>query len=118
MKDEALYLEKRKFVRYKLKARGEMRFEDGTRCDGEFLDISVAGVFLETPNVDAEAVNQFVTISMNFEANGELQNFMAECKIVRVTDTGVGMLLGKMDEKNEKTFHDLMKTLRENLIKS
>ena len=115
MQEEVFYEEKRKFVRYGLKARGELLFENGVRYNGEFLDVSVAGAFFQVDGIDSEAVNEFVNISMNVEIKGELCNMLAQCKIVRVADNGVGLLLGKMDPNSKNTFHALMQELRDNL---
>jgi len=57
-------------------------------------------------------------MSMNFEIKGELRNMIAKCKVVRVTNAGVGMLFGKMDDRSKGTFHALMQELRDNLSKS
>jgi len=118
MNNEDFHKEKREFVRYGLKARGEICFEEGIRHNGVFHDISVAGAFFETADIDEVSVNQFVTMSMNAEIKGELHNMISKCKIVRVTNTGVGMLFGKMDDRSKTTFHALMQELRDNLIKS
>ncbi len=115
MQNEDFHKEKRQYVRYGLKARGEIVFEDGSSCNGEVHDISVAGAFFEVEGLDADLVNQFVNISMNVEVKGQLRNLVAQCKIVRVTDTGVGMLLGKMDDSSKQTFYDLLQELRDNL---
>lgn len=115
--NEVFYKEKRQFVRYGLKARGEISLDDGAVHNGTIRDVSVAGAFFEAEGLGDEVVNQFVKLSMNVEIKGELCNMLAQCKIVRATDTGVGMLFGKMDDNSKVTFHALMQELRDNLIK-
>ena len=116
MKEEDFFKEKRKFERYGLKARGEVCFESGKRYKGIFNDISVAGTYFECPGIEDDAVNLFVTMSMDAVIKGELRKMVAECKIVRATDTGVGILFGMMNEVSKGTFHALMQELRDNLV--
>ena len=113
---EAFYKEKREFERFSLKASGGVFFDAGKEFNGLFSDISVAGTFFESTGVDEGSVNQFVTINMGVRIKGEYCAMVAQCKIVRVTNTGVGMLFGKMDDHSKSIFHALMQELRDNLL--
>jgi len=113
---EAFDKEKRKFERFNLKASGGMYFDAGEEFNGFFRDISVAGTFFEAAGIDKDSVNQFVTINMGVRIKGEYYAMVAKCKIVRVTDTGAGMLFGKMDDNSKSIFHALMQELRDNLL--
>ena len=114
--EEAFYKEKREFERFTLKASGGVFFEDGKEFKGLFSDISVAGTFFESAGVDKDSVNQFVTINMGVRIKGEYYAMVSKCKIVRVTNAGVGMLFGKMDDNSKRIFHALMQELRDNLL--
>jgi len=113
---EAFEKEKRKFERFSLKASGGIYFDAGKEFNGSFSDISVAGTFFETTGVDEGSVNQFVTINMGVRIKGVYCAMVSQCKIVRVTNTGVGMLFGKMDDNSKSIFHALMQELRDNLL--
>lgn len=116
MDNEAFYKEKRQYVRYELNATGEIKLPDGRKYSGVFGDISVAGAFFEAENIAKDAVDEMVNMGMLVEISGEMKAMVAQCKIVRVTDTGVGMLFGKMDESSKTTFNALLQNLREKLI--
>jgi len=113
---EVFEKEKRKFERFSLKASGGIYFDSGEEFNGSFSDISVAGTFFESAGVNGDSVNQFVTINMGVRIKGEYYAMVSKCKIVRVTNTGVGMLFGKMDDNSKSIFHALMQELRDNLL--
>jgi len=113
---EAFYKEKREFERFNLKASGGVYFDAGKEFKGLFSDISVAGTFFESAGIDEDSVNEIVTINMGVRIKGEYCAMVAKCKIVRVTNTGAGMLFGKMDDHSKSIFHALMQELRDNLL--
>ena len=113
---EVFEKEKRKFERFSLKASGGIYFDAGEEFNGLFSDISVAGAFFESAGIDKASVNKFVTMNMGVRIKDEYCAIVAKCKIVRVTNTGVGMLFVKMDEHSKSIFHVLMQELRDNLL--
>lgn len=108
------YCEKRKYIRFKLQARGSVTFEDGTQYDGTIRDISVGGAFLEIDGVAKERLNQTATAVIVTQLSDEERSIEAMCKIARVADDGLGLFFHAMDKYCKLDFVDILREIRNN----
>lgn len=106
--------EKRKYIRFKLKATGSVTFEDGVQHEGAIRDISVGGAFLEVADVDGDRLNQIATAVITTEIQGEMRTIEAMCKIARVAEDGLGLFFHVMDKYCKLDFVDILREIRNN----
>jgi len=112
MMDDDFCKEKRRFIRYKLKAQGSLTFLDGAYFHGTIRDISVGGTFLEVTDVDPIRVGQQATAAIIVELNNDTRSLEAICQIARITDEGIGLFFKEMDETCKLDFVDIIREIR------
>lgn len=108
------FCEKRKYIRYHLKAKGSVTFEDGETHEGSIRDISVGGAFLDVDGVDRARLNQTATATIITQLHDETRSIEAMCKIARVADDGLGLFFHAMDKYCKMDFVDILREIRNN----
>jgi c-di-GMP-binding flagellar brake protein YcgR len=115
MHNDNLLIEKRKYIRLQLQAVGQITFEDGTHYNGLIRDISIGGIFIEIPLIGQDKLNSLVVASIQVDTQGSVKSIDALCKIVRVSDDGVGLFFHVMDELCKEDFSDILREIRKGI---
>ena len=106
--------ERRRFVRYKLKATADVVFENQVIEKGEIDDISTGGMFLNLGYVIPEEIlDERVRTSIHAISLGEEVTIDAECSIVRTAPEGVALFFASIDSANRKILRDLIGELND-----
>jgi len=114
MSDDNFYCEKRKYIRFKLNARGSVTFEDGQQYEGPIRDMSVGGAFMETDKIEQSRLNETATAVIQTQLNDDTRTIEAMCKIARVAPDGVGLFFHTMDKYCKMDFVDILREIRNN----
>lgn len=104
--------EKRNFVRYELRVHGQITCGDGSQYEGFVRDISMGGLFLEIPNLDAKYANTTVIVKIQATVKHSIFAVESACTLVRVTPDGVGLYIDQMAPVDKKVFFSIIQEIR------
>ena len=106
--------ERRRFVRYKLKATAEVMFDNQVKEQGELEDISNGGMYL---NLGREVPKKYLEGSSHASiyaiSSGEEVTIEAECSVVRIEPEGVALFFSSIDSANRQILRDLIGELND-----
>lgn len=109
--------ERRRFVRYKLKAKANVVFDDGIMEQGDVDDISNGGMFLNLNyKIPKSVCDKKVDASIKAFVSGEEVTIKAGCSIVRTNSEGVALFFDSIDGSNRQILRDLIGELN-NLVR-
>lgn len=106
--------ERRRFVRYTLKATADVVFGDGVIKHGDLENISTGGMFLNLDyDIPKKLQSEKLRASIRAIFSGEEVTIEAECSIVRVEPGGLAVFFSAIDSDNRKILHDLIGELND-----
>lgn len=101
--------ERRRFVRYKLKATANIVVDNQVTEQGDIHDISTGGMFLNLRNeISRKHLDKAVQATIHALALGGEVTIEAGCSIVRMTPGGLALFFSSIDSTNRKILHDLI----------
>jgi c-di-GMP-binding flagellar brake protein YcgR len=84
--------ERRRFIRYNLKATADVVFDNRVKEQGELDDISTGGMYLRLGNeIPRELRDKKAHASIHAIASGGEVTIESDCSIVRLTSEGVAL---------------------------
>lgn len=106
--------ERRRFVRYHLKATANVFLENGAKEMGDVHDLSTGGMFLKLENdIPKKLLDKKLRASIRALASSGQVTIEAECSIVRVEEEGLALFFSSIDGDNRKVLHDLVGELND-----
>jgi len=106
--------ERRRFVRYKLKATANIVIDNQLTQQGEVHDISTGGMFINLKSeIPRKHFDKNVRASIHALALGGEVTIEAGCSIVRMTSDGLALFFSSIDGSNRKILHDVIGELNE-----
>lgn len=105
---------RREYIRYNLEARVMLEHDGVGTVDGDLRDISVGGMFVETPMQAEFSQGDAVAASLEFVAEGVDVALTCLCKVARVTKSGVGLFFVNIDAQGKKALSSMLRDIREN----
>lgn len=87
-------MEQRKFDRFGFRAEALITHNDVT-FKGEVEDLSLRGLFVKTEH--PLAVDDTVSVAINFDGTDEKFSFSIPATVVRTTETGIGLSFKRID---------------------
>jgi len=106
--------ERRRFVRYKLKATADIVIDNQLTEHGELKDLSTGGMFLKLGNeIPKTLLDKKVHASIHANALGGEVTIESGCSIVRITPEGLALFFSSIDSTNRKILHDVIGELND-----
>jgi len=109
--------ERRRFVRYLLKARADIVIDNQLSEHGDVHDISTGGILL---NLETQKLRKHLDKQIHAHIYADALaggvTIEAGCSIVRFTSDGVALFFSSIDSTNRKILHDLIGELN-NLVR-
>lgn len=106
--------ERRRFVRYSLKATADVVFDNEVKQQADIDNLSTGGMFLKLEyQIPKQLLDKKVHASIRARASGGEVIIEAGCSIVRTEPDGVALFFSSIDSTNRKILHDLIGELNE-----